>query len=210
MPRRRSSFPALRHHKPSGQAVVTVRLAGGRRKDVYCGPWGSREATAEYNRVIAELAAAGGALPYPTAAGPDLTVNELLAAFKRYAEAHYRRPDGSVSKEVEDYGLSVRPLRELYGVTRARDFGPLALKTVRARMVGGGLARGVVNQRVGRIKRVFKWAASEELVPLATFQGLATVAGQRKGRDDVRDTDPVKPVPEADALAVTRHVLPPG
>ncbi len=33
-----------------------------------------------------------------------------------------------------------------------------------------------INARVGRIKRAFKWAVSEELVPPAVFQGISTVA----------------------------------
>ena len=41
---------------------------------------------------------------------------------------------------------------------------------------------------------MFKWAAREELVPVAVHQALATVAGLRKGRTGVRDADPVGPV----------------
>jgi integrase len=210
MPRRRSSFPALRHHRPSGQAVVTVRTAVGSRKDIYCGPWGSPEARAEYNRVIAELAAFGGSLPGPDpAAYVDLTVNELLVAFLRHAEAYYRRPDGTQSRELEDYKLSLRPLRELYGLTRAKDFGPLAFKSVRWAMVAAGLSRGVVNQRTGRVKRAFKWAASEQLIPFAVFQSLTTVAGLRRDRGEARETEPVRPVVEGHARAVLPFVLPP-
>jgi hypothetical protein len=37
------------------------------------------------------------------------------------------------------------------------------------------LSRVVVNQRIGRIGRVFKWATAEELVPVEVYQALATV-----------------------------------
>jgi hypothetical protein len=46
--------PSLRLHKPSGQAVVTI--AG---RDHYCGPWGSRKAQAEYQRLVGEWLAGG-------------------------------------------------------------------------------------------------------------------------------------------------------
>lgn len=59
-------------------------------------------------------------------------------------------------------------LRQLYGFTRAAEFGPLALKTVRKAMADAGLSRGVCNARVNRVRRAFKWAASEELIPFAT------------------------------------------
>jgi hypothetical protein len=46
--------PSLRHHKPSGRAVVTID-----GQDLYCGPWNSREATVEYDRIVSEWLANG-------------------------------------------------------------------------------------------------------------------------------------------------------
>ena len=109
------------------------------------------------------------AVQRPTQAGrpgrPALTVNELIVAFWRRAEQHYRREDGTPTNELNDYRLSLRPLRELYGPTPAADFSPLKLKAVRQLMIDADLCRGVVNQRVARIVRMFKWAVAEEMVP---------------------------------------------
>ena len=71
------------------------------------------------------------------------------------------------------------------------------------------LARGVVNQRVGRIVRAFKWGVENELVPVAVLQGLKAVRGLAKGRSLARETEPVKPVPEAYVEAVLPFVRPP-
>jgi len=49
-------IPSLRLHKPSQQAVVTI--AG---RDHYCGPWGSRRAQTEHQRLVGEWLASGGA-----------------------------------------------------------------------------------------------------------------------------------------------------
>ena len=65
-------------------------------------------------------------------------------------------------------------------------------------MIDVGLSRTTINQRVGRIVRVFKWAASEELVPAAVHQALKTVSGLPKGRSEAKEPKPVQPV--ADAL----------
>jgi integrase len=73
-------------------------------------------------------------------------------------------------------------------------------------MVTDGLSRNVVNQRVGRIVRAFKWAGSEEFVPTSVYQSLRTVDGIRRGRSAARETEPVKPVPEAFVDAVRPHV----
>ena len=58
MPRLTNRNPSYRHHKPSGQAVVT--LAG---QDVYLGPYGTAASKREYDRVIGEFLARGRQLP---------------------------------------------------------------------------------------------------------------------------------------------------
>ena len=93
---------------------------------------------------------------------------------------------------------ALRPVRQVYGRTLVRDFGPLALKAVRQHMIKEeDLSRGVINNRVNRIKRVFKWAVSEQLAPATSYDALRTVTGLRYGRTEAREKDPVKPVPEA-------------
>jgi integrase len=208
--------PSYRLHKPSGQAVVTLN-----GEDVYLGKHGTAESKGEYDRLIAEWLANGRRRPAridgPTPAGS--TVNELLVGFVAHARQHYRRPDGSLTNEYDEYRMAFRPLKHLYGDTPVKDFGPLSLKAVRELMVTGyehpkyggqqALARGVVNQRVGRIVRAFKWGVENELVPAAVFQALKAVRGLAKGRSPARETEPVKPVPEAYVEAVLPFVLPP-
>jgi integrase len=202
--------PSLRRHTASGQGIVT--LSG---RDHYLGRWPAdqkqapAEVQAEYDRLISEWRAGGRRPLTPTSDGTGLTINELILAFWEHAEQHYRHPDGTPTTELKEYRYSLRPLRELYGHTPARDFGPLALKAVRQRMVEAGQCRNVVNQRIGRVKRMFRWGASEELVPAAVVQALATVAGLPKGRSPARESEPVQPVPEPLVEAVLPLVLPP-
>ena len=218
---RHSKVPTYRLHKQSGQAIVTLTDDLGSRRDVLLGKYGSPESRKEYARVIAEWEASGRRLLSRSAepSAQDLTVNELLVPFLAHAEQHYRRPDGTVTNEVDEYRMAFRPLKHLYGDTPVKDFGPLSLKAVRELMVKGyehpkygsqqALARGVVNQRVGRIVRAFKWGVENELVPVAVLQGLKAVRGLAKGRSLARETEPVKPVPEAYVEAVLPFVRPP-
>jgi integrase len=211
---RRKSIPSYRLHRQSGQAVVTLTDGLGNRRDVLLGRHDSPESYAEYRRVLAEWEAAGRRLPAPAAATADLTVNELLVAFWSHAEGHYRRPDGTPTSEINEYRAAFRPLKRLYGHTTAKSFGPLALKAVRQLMVDGyqhpehgtqgPLSRGVINQRVGRIRRAFKWAGENELVPAAVHHALCDVRGLQCGRSQARETAPVRPVP----AAVVQETLP--
>jgi hypothetical protein len=77
--------------------------------------------------------------------------------------------------------LALKPVKMLYGHTAARDFGPLALKAVRQWMVTTGWTRGYVNSCVGCVKRMFKWAVEQELVPPSLYHGLQAVGGLKRG-----------------------------
>src|SRR4051794_12074792 len=109
--------PSYRHHKPSGQAVVTLN-----GRDIYLGKHATAESRAEYDRVVAEWLSNGRrAVP-----GSDATVSEVMLGYIRHADAYYVK-DGQPTSEPGMIRLSFRPLKELYGRTVAREFGPLAL-----------------------------------------------------------------------------------
>ncbi len=199
-------IPGYRHFKPKGLGLVV--LDG---KQHYLGKYGSPESMERYHRLVQEwLSRQGDRTPAAVASlagSPELTVGELILAFwTRHAEQHYRKPDGSPSGELENFRDSLRPLRRLYGTSLARDFGPLALKTVRQSMIESGLARTTINQRIGRIIHLFKWGVSEELLPPAVHQALATVRGLQAGRSRAREPEPIRPVSELEVEAIRPHV----
>ena len=73
-------------------------------------------------------------------------------------------------------------------------------------MIERGMCRSNINKQIGRIKRVFKWAASEELVPGHVYHALQSLAGLRRGRTEARESDPVRPVPQEHINAVQPFV----
>src|SRR5262245_627564 len=158
MTRRR--VPSYRHYKPKDLGLVVL---DGRY--LYLGKYGTPESLAEYHRLVREWLTNHKRLPERRPEAPGLTVSELILAFWRHAEQHYRAADRLASRELDSLRTALRPLRRLYGPTPARDFGPLALRAVREDMVASGLCRTTVNARVNRVRRVFKWAVSVELVP---------------------------------------------
>lgn len=209
---RRRSIPAYCLHKQSGQAVVTLRDDFGGRRDVLLGEYDTPASRREYTRVIAEWEASGHRLP-PAAgaagsagAAPSTSVNELLLAYWPFAQRYYCHADGEPTNEVNNLRLILRRLRELYGETPAADFDSGALKALRGRMVGEGLARTRINKDMDRVKRLFKWAAAEKLVPLTVWQSLGTVGGLRAGRSEAKETEPVRPVAVELVEATLPHV----
>jgi hypothetical protein len=101
----------------------------------YLGKYGSAESRAEYNRLIAEWLARDLESTEPMArpgAHSALTMTELIAAYWRHVESYYRTPDGEPTSQVHVVASALGPVRELHGHTNAADFGPLALKAVRA------------------------------------------------------------------------------
>jgi integrase len=75
-------------------------------------------------------------------------------------------------------------------------------------MVEDDLCRNVVNHRTSRIKRMFKWAVSEELLPGNVFHALQAVSGLRYGRTEARETEPIKPVPDEHVEALLPFLTP--
>jgi integrase len=191
--------PAYRHHKARNLAVVTI--AG---KDRYLGPYGSPESHEMYARLIADWHASGRRPAAPEAAPPQgdllLTVNELILRYWDFVQSYYLK-NGKPTGESDNIRHALRPLRKLFGHSSAAAFGPKALLLVRQAMIDSGLTRKVINARVGRIKRLFRWAARQELAPPGVYHGLLAVEGLQRGRSAAREAGPVTTVPEAEVLA---------
>jgi integrase len=100
------------------------------------------------------------------------------------------------------------PCVELYSRISVHEFRPLALKAVRQRMIDSGLCRTLINRRVNRIRRVFKWGVENELVTAAALHALQAVAPLKQGRTPAPESKPVRPVSDDHAAAVLPHVAP--
>ncbi|QJW95616.1 tyrosine-type recombinase/integrase [Frigoriglobus tundricola] len=193
--------PSYLIHKQSGRArAVWTDQTGTRHQQLLPGAFESPESRTAFARLQLELVSASH--PITQAARRDgLTVNEVLLAFMNWADTHYRTADGHPTTEIGELQWSIRAVRELYGDTPAAEFGPRALAAVRQHMIGRNWARSLINHRIDRVKRVFKWATSEELVPVTVYQALRTLAGLRRGRTEAREAEPVGPVDPAHVAA---------
>jgi integrase len=209
MPRPRNALPSYLPHAQSGKArAVWTDQTGTRRFRMLPGAFDSPESRSAFATLLLEQDAAPA---HVQAADPDgIAMAELLLAYLDHAERHYRNHDGTPTSEIYEVKIVVRALRELYGEKPVAEFGPLCVKAARQKWVNEGRSRTECNRRAALIKRILKWAVSEELAPPVVYQAVATVTGLQKGRTAAREKEPVGPVDDAvvDATIpfLNRHV----
>lgn len=150
MPRLSHALPKYRKHRGSGQAVVTLN-----GRDFYLGPHNTKASKWEYDRLIGEWLANGRGSLHATS--QDIHIVELCLRYWKYAKGHYQK-NGRCTRVTPGIKCALRYLKDLYGKTPAAEFGPLALKAIRERMIEDALSRTYINDHLGRIKRMFKWA----------------------------------------------------
>lgn len=190
--------PSFRLHRATGQGFVEL---DGKR--LYLGKHGLPETQEKYHRLVSEWIASGRQLPVAQGA---IMVLEIVDRFWMHAKEYYRTPEGAPSKSQVNFKVTLKEMKELYGSTSALAFGPRALKALREKFIQKGYCRKHVNQQVGRVKQVVRWAVSEELIPASVIHGLDAVPGLKRGRCDAPESEPVRPVPSQDINKVESHV----
>ncbi|MEM1356346.1 MAG: site-specific integrase [Planctomycetota bacterium] len=216
--------PSLRLHRPTGQAVVTLRdITTGRRRDYYCGVHGTPAAVAEYARLIQEWEGRGRTLdakpkpptPRRTADAKHGTVAKLAIAYVKHL-----RDRGTTDQQLTCIRAAIRVLRSTHGGTPVIEFGPLALQEVRTAMIdlrnrrtearpeGKRWTRSTINRRVRHLIRMFRWAVANEKAPTALPEALACVEPLKAGEFGVPEGRTVKPVPVAHIEGIKAHVAP--
>jgi integrase len=166
----------------------------------YLGKHGTSASKAAYDGLISEWLASGRRLPEPEHAP---TLNEIIVAYVH----HIQRRRGR-SNELGCLKDALRVTKELFGREPAVEFGPLRFKAVRERFLEKGWSRHYANRQAQRVRRMVKWAVSEELLPGECLHRLISVEGLRHGDPGTRETEPIRPVPEAFVEAVKPLVSP--
>ena len=133
-------------------------------------------------------------------------IKDILLAYLDHAASYYRGPDGKPTTELDNMSAALQPVRSLYDDIPAAAFGPLALRAVRQSMIDDGLSRKVINSRVNRIRRCFRWAASVERIDASIVHALETIEPLQPGRSDAPERPPVQPVPLETVEATLPHL----
>lgn len=184
----------------SGNARVVID-----GKEYSLGKYGSPESRERYDRLIAEWLERGRTAPQTqqTDTAP-VSVNELLLGFHDHIDKEY----GAKASHWYSFRDVMRIMKNLYGTTPAGQFGPLALKCCREQMVKEGWCRNYVNRQVQRLCRIFKWGVEQEMLLPTVWHGLKAVPGLRAGKTEALETEPVKPLSQADIDEILPHLPP--
>jgi integrase len=194
MPRKKSSLPKPRLHKPSGRSRVYLNGTY-----VYLGKWGSKEADREYKRIMLEhfTGIATTKIEY--------TVGDLVARFLPWADQYYRKPSGRPTGSIGSFVQAFRHLTRLYENLPVTQFSPIHLKAVRQRMINSGLCRKTINSWMSTIKTLFRWGVEEQMVPVNVHQSLLAVRILIEGKTTAPDHPPVTSADIVDVLKTIEH-----
>lgn len=114
-------------------------------------------------------------------------VSHIVKCYLVWAERTY--PIGSRS-EFSNMRVASAHLLAAHGELEAAEFGPKKLKEVQHRLAKAKKTRGYVNAVTARIKRIFRWAVSEELLAPSVWHGLQSVSGLRRDRTPALESVP--------------------
>ncbi len=162
-------------------------------------PIGARFATTDYSIAIEVAKALLEKHLFETSQnsqGEIFNIAGLVRAYMDYANGYYVDSEGNLTKEPNNVKYSVRPLIDLFANLPIDEFGPLRLKEARQRMIELGWCRKLINKRVCIIKRMFKWAVSEQVVSPVILHGLQSVVGLKRGRCNAKEKQRILPVDE--------------
>jgi integrase len=144
----------------------------------------------------------------------------LAARYLLHAGTYYRDADGKQTGEVTHAEIAFEMLLRLHRDTPTDQVHIADLLAVRqaliehrpdhkqGRQAPNGLSRRTINDRMARIKRLFRWGVEQRLVPGSTWHELSALRGLPKGRSGVRDNPPIEAVPWSLVEAVLPFLVP--
>lgn len=180
--------PKYLRQKRKGRPDRAYTRIDGRK--VYLGEYGSKKSRAKYADLMARTHI-DSSIPEPTGAP---SVSELMAAYLGHVDTYY----GVKSPEWYHARSYMKGLRRHFGALPAHEFKAKKLKELREYWIANGWSRKYINEHVARLKRMYKWAVSEEMIPTDVFQSLCSVDGLRAGKCKAHDNDPIEAVSDAD------------
>lgn len=167
------------------------------------GVYNSAESKLAYRKFLSEHAFAEPPRPKRTD-GQLFTVAGLVTQYLDHARIIYPGDNS----EYDNCRHALVPLSASYGMVEAAQFGPLKLKEYQQALADKKLRRSYINGTIGKIRRAFSWAVSEQLIEPSVLAALVTVPGLRNGRSKATESPKREPVPWEHIEPILEHLSP--
>jgi len=122
---------------------------------------------------------------------------------------YYRKPSGRPTREADNLRHAFSVVLLHFADLPADEFKPTKLRHCQQAMIDDDLARSTINARVNRIRRVFRWAVSLEMITAYNLAALEAVPPLKHGRTSARETSPITAVPWEHVLPVINELRAP-
>lgn len=188
--------------KNAPHAYAFCRING---KDHMLGIYGSEASRAKYDNLVSQYLTSGRSRVFGIDEG--MTLADLVAQYGNWAKGWYVHRDGTPTGTHTNMRPIMKRLLGWYGDTLAQDFSPLLFRDVIGRLIDEGLNVRTVNDAIARIKHMYRWAVSRQLVPIETQQALLCVAGECEYRTKAKPRKDIRGVAD-EALQRTMTELP--
>lgn len=192
-----------KHCRHKAKNLGYVRFPGNPRP-IYTKRWGTDEANAEYDRLIAEWLANGRHYRREAEATSSYLIRDLVADYLEAFDA-----DHVGSRQPETLRYAVKPLLRMWGASDANEFRPSELKALRQHLIDANLSRTTINQRITMLKAMFRWGVEDEHVHPDVAAALDAVKNLRRSSAGVKQPRVVEPVLDEHVAAVLPQVAPP-
>ena len=147
---------------------------------------------------------------FTSAENTGMKLSQLVNLYESHSKTYYRKPDGKPLNEFYSIRLVLRQLCEFYPALSAADLRPLKLIEFRDHLIKQGNSRQTINDKISRIRRMYKWGVEREYVEIDTYNKLAAVTSLKAGRCAARENREVPPVRWQSILSVlhgTNHQI---
>ncbi|MEZ5990665.1 MAG: hypothetical protein R3F30_16435 [Planctomycetota bacterium] len=195
--------PELRKHVLPSGTYLYATFDGKQRR---YGRGDDPRSFARYPEDLQAWEANGGSLP--TGSTPEsLDIDDLCDHYLAFKEK--QKGEAWMQSSGNRIRYAADALKAMFGTKPAMTFGPLDLHALRLSMIEGKkLCRDEINARICKIKGLFKWASTMQLVPSSVRNALAEVEAIRDEDFGVRINAPRTDVSEEVFEATLPYVAP--
>jgi integrase len=170
------------------------------------GKVGSDESLAAYHEICRRLHQREADPLPPPPPKSQLLLTDLCLRYVTHCESLL---NGTTDCTAYNNLKAVKKLLAFIATGLACEFGPKKLKEFQAWLIANPRikARSYANVIVGRVRGMFSWAVSEELIEETVYRALTTVKDIRPGAG-LRELRKRQPVPPEDVEATIAHLWP--